>query len=247
MSEHIFKPNSGKKIAIVVQGEIYLRLPIQTRLIQENDNLAMLLQEYVVPHLKDGDLVFISEKIVAITQGRIIRIKDVKISWLARFLAKRVNNKVNTPDFMGYGHGTAPAMELFIQEAGYPRVIFAAFVSMVTRPFGIKGLFYLICGKNAKSIDCPMSYTLPPYTEYAKRAILNPMGVADKIKGQLGNDTIIIDANYLGVFSLGKSNNDIQEKFIQKLFRDNPAGQDGEMTPFFIIRKDISSSTSSVT
>ena len=62
-------------------------------------------------------------------------------------------------------------------------------------------------------------------------------GVARKISSRFGVETVIVDANYRGAFSLGKSTRAITEKFIQELLRDNPAGQDSEMTPFFIIRK----------
>jgi hypothetical protein len=196
-----------------------------------------LLQEYVEPHLKKGDMLFVSEKIVCITQGRMILIKEVKTSWLARLLSKRVRNHVGTPEFRGYGHGTAPAMQLLIEEAGVLRVLFAAGVAALTRPLGIKGAFYYLVGKQAKSIDCPMSFTLAPYTEYAKRAPFQPNDVARKVRDTFGVATVIVDANYRGAFSLGKSTRSISEKFIREVLHDNPAGQDSEMTPFFIIRK----------
>lgn len=233
-----FTPNKGKNIDVVVDGTRYLRLPIRTRLIEQGDNLIELLNEYAAPHLVADDLLFISEKVVCITQpNRMIRISDVVTSPLARFLSKRVKNHVGTPQFRGLGHGTAPAMQLLIEEAGYPRVLFAAAVAAVTRPLGIKGGFYYLVGKRAKSIDCPMSWTLAPYTEYAKRAPLEPDKVAREIKEKFGAETVIVDANYRGAFSLGKSTSSISEKFIRELLRDNPAGQDSEMTPFFIIRR----------
>lgn len=232
-----FEPNAGKKLEAVVGGIRYLRLPIKTRLINPRDNLMRLLEEYVAPHIESGDLLFVSEKIVCITQGRIIRRDAVKTSWLARLLASKVRNYAGTPQFRGLGHGTAPAMQLLIEEAGYPRVLLAVLVSALTRPFGIGGAFYFIIGKLAKSIDCPMSWTLEPYTEYAKMAPRDPDGVARQIRDKFGVETVIVDANYRGAFSLGKSTNAISEKFVRELLRDNPAGQDSEMTPFFLIRK----------
>lgn len=232
-----FIPNAGKDLDAVALGVRYLRLPIKTRLIQHGDDLLALLKEYVAPHLASGDLLFVSEKIVCITQGRIVRRDDVKTSWLARFLSTKVRNYAGTPQFRGLGHGTAPAMQLLVEEAGYLRVLFAAFVSAITRPLGIKGAFYYLVGKQAKSIDCPMSWTLAPYTEYAKKAPHKPNAVAREIRDTLGVETVIIDANYRGAFSLGKSTRTISEKFIRELLRDNPAGQDSEMTPFLIIRK----------
>jgi len=162
---------------------------------------------------------------------------DIKPSRLARFLARRVRNNYGTKDFKGFGHGTPMAMQLFIEEAGLLRVLFAAAVSAVTRPFGIKGAFYFLCGKRAKSIDCPMSFSILEYAHYAKRAPLHPDKVAREIKEKLGREAVILDANYLGAFSLGKSTGKISEKFIGKLFMDNPLGQSDEMTPFCIVRK----------
>jgi hypothetical protein len=171
---------------------------------------------------------------------------DIKPTKLARFLARRVRNNYGTKDFKGFGHGTPMAMQLFIEEAGVPRVLFAAAVSAATRPLGVKGAFYWLCGKRAKSVDCPMSFSILEYAHYAKRAPHDPDGVARQIKAALGGnaaaggagpETVILDANYIGAFSLGKSTRAISESFIGKAFRDNPLGQSDEMTPFCILRR----------
>ncbi len=232
-----FTPNPGKQLTKKIDGVEYLRIPLKTHLVLPNENLDALLETYVKPLLKAGDLLFISEKIVCICQGRMILAADVKTTWLARFLSSHVRNHVGTPQFRGYGHGTAPAMQLLIDEAGVPRVWFAAIASALTRPFGIKGAFYYLVGKRAKSIDCPMSFTLSEFKDYAKRAPADPDGVARSVKEKYGVETVIVDANYRGAFSLGKSTSAITEKFIGELLKDNPAGQDSEMTPLFIIRK----------
>jgi hypothetical protein len=232
-----FKPNVGKTLETVVDGVSYLRLPIKTRLITKDDNLTSLLEEYVRPHLQTGDMLFVSEKIVCICQGRIIHRDAVKTSWLARLLSSKVRNYHGTPQFRGLGHGTAPAMQLLIDEAGYPRTLFAAAISAITRPLGIAGAFYYLVGKQAKSIDCPMSWTIDEFKDYAKMAPAAPNRVAREIKEKFDAETVIVDANYRGAFSLGKSSSTISESFIQKLMKDNPAGQDSEMTPFLIVRR----------
>ena len=232
-----FKANKGKVLEMDVDGVVYLRLPIKTPLITERDNIMELLRKYVGPHLKPGDIIFVSEKALTVTQGRIINMNDIKPSRLARFLARRVRNNYGTKDFKGFGHGTPMAMQLFIEEAGYPRVIFAAGVAAVTRPLGIKGAFYWICGKRAKSVDCPMSFSILEYAHYAKLAPAEPDKVAREIRAEFGSEAVILEANYIGAFSLGKSSRSISEKFIGKLFRDNPLGQSDEMTPFCIVRK----------
>ncbi|MHB1769756.1 MAG: coenzyme F420-0:L-glutamate ligase [Minisyncoccota bacterium] len=234
-----FVANPGKQLAIDVDGVSYLRLPVRTRLITTKDtDLLPLIEEYVSPYLASGDIIFISEKALTITQGRIVDMSSIKPTRLARFLARKVGNSYGSSDFHGFGHGTSLAMQLFLEEAGYPRVLFAAAVSAVTRPFRIRGLFYAICGKRAKSIDCPMSFLILEYAHAVKLAPNDPSGAARRIKEKIGgHEVVIVDANYRGAFSLGKSTRAISESFIGKLFRDNPAGQSDEMTPFVIVRK----------
>lgn len=232
-----FIPNEGKELQSTVDGESYLRIPIKTRIINEDDDMMDLIEEYIKPHLQPGDLLFISEKVLCVTQGRFVAVEGMKTSWLATFLSKHVRNHAGTDKFRGYGHGTPYAMQLLIDEAGVVRTVFAAAAAVVTRPFGIKGAFYYLVGKLAKSIDYPMSYTIEKYKTMAKQAPLKPGKVARAIKDKFGVETVIIDANYLGVVSLGQSAGAPSEKFMYKLLKDNPAGQDSEMTPFIIARK----------
>ncbi len=234
----IFQANPGKVISIDVDGVSYQRLPVRTRLITERDtDILPILDEYVKPYLKSKDTLFVSEKALTITQGRVVDMGSVTPGPLARLLARNVSNAYGSSDFHGFGHGTALAMQLFIEEAGVARVLFAAAVGALTRPLGIKGMFYRICGKQAKSIDCPMSFLILEYAHSVKLAPKDPDGAARRIKAHLGCETVILDANYRGAFSLGKSTDAISESFIGKLFSDNPLGQSDEMTPFCIVRK----------
>lgn len=235
--ETTFKPNGNRTLEIETSRGSWLRLPIKTPVITEKDDLMKVLETYVRPHIQTGDILFVSEKIVALTQGRIIPYRDVKVTPLARLFARKVNNKLHTKEFKGFGHGTAMGMQLLIEEAGYPRAIFAATVAALTLPLGIHGAFYYLVGKQAKSVDCPMSFSIHPYLHYAKLAPIKPWKVAREIKERFGNDTVIIDANYRGSFTLAIAGKGVTEKFSQELFKDNPSGQSEEMTPFIIARK----------
>ncbi|HWP61157.1 MAG TPA: hypothetical protein VN495_00970 [Candidatus Paceibacterota bacterium] len=235
-----FVPNPGKKIEIDVDGVRFSRLPVRTRLITMDDtDILPLIEEYAKPHLQPGDLLFVSEKALCIAQGRVVDMSDIHPGKIARLFARNVGNNYGAKDFKGFGHGTAIAMQLLIEEAGYPRALFAGVVAALTRPFGIRGAFYYLCGKQAKSIDCPMSFLILEYAHAVKLAPRNPSGEARRIKAALGCETIILDANYRGAFSLGKSSRAVSERFAQKLFRDNPLGQSDEMTPFCIVRKAV--------
>ncbi len=233
-----FHPNPGKQIDIDVDGVVYERLPVRTRLITIKDkDILPILEEYVKPYLKTGDVVYVSEKALTITQGRVVDMNEVKPTGLARLLARNIGNNYGSNDFRGFGHGTAIAMQAFIEAAGYPRILLAAAIAAATRPLGLKGMFYRICGKRAKSIDCPMSFLILEYAHTVKLAPEDPDGAARRIKKSLGCEVVILDANYRGAFSLGKSSNKISETFIGKLFKDNPLGQSDEMTPFCIVRR----------
>lgn len=226
--------------SIDVDGVKYDRLLVKTRLISMADtDILPIIKEYAGPHMRFGDLLFVSEKALTITQGRVVDMSAIQPSRLAYLFAGNVQNNFGTADFHGFGHGTPLAMQLFIEEAGYLRVLFAAAVAAITRPFGIRGAFYYLCGKSAKSVDLPMSFLILEYAHAAKLAPKDPAAESRRIKARLGCEVVILDANYRGAFSLGKSNRAISEEFIGKLFRDNPMGQSDEMTPLCIVRKSV--------
>lgn len=227
-----FQPNTNKKLEISVDGATYLRLPIKTHVITDKDDIIKVAEQYAQPHWQAGDSLFISERVVAITQGRAYPIKDIKPSWLAKLLVKFV---YKSP--YGIGLGSPWTMELAIREAGAGRILLAAIASAITKPFGLRGVFYKVVGKNINAIDGPCSYTLPPFNQYAKLGPAKPNEVAREIALKLGGPVVIIDANDLGVNVLGRSDKKITDDFCQKVFRDNPLGQTAEQTPLCIIRK----------
>ena len=226
------EPNPGKELIVEVDGSKYARHPLKTHIVTKDDNIVDVCSQYASPFLKPGDLLFISEKIVAISQGRAFPIKDIKPSPLANILVKFVHKSP-----YGIGLGSPWTMELASREAGPLRIIFASLAALLTKPLGIKGVFYKVVGNNINAIDGPCDYTLPPYNKYAKLGPKEPNKTALEIKNKIGNEVVIIDANDLGVNVLGKSNKNITDDFCQKVFKDNPLGQASEQTPLCIVRK----------
>ncbi len=228
-----FTPNEGKNLVISTDFGDFARYPIRTHVIMKEDVLEDVLDKYVRDYLEDGDTVFISEKIVAITQGRAFKVDEIKISRLARFLVKFVYK----PDY-GIGIGAPATMELCIREVGRPKILFAAACSAVGKLFGKRGIFYNICGMKARAIDGPCDYTIPPYNNYAKMAPDKPHEVAERLSKHLdGHDVIIIDANDIAATVLGKSRKDLLDKFGEQVFSDNPLDQCAQQTPMSIARK----------
>jgi F420-0:gamma-glutamyl ligase-like protein len=226
------QPNVGKQAGIVVDGQKYERYPIKTHVITKDDSIIDIVEKYARPLLATGDILFVSEKIVAISQGRAFPIAEIKSSKLARLLVKFVHKSP-----YGIGLGSPWTMELAIREAGVFRILFAAFLSAITKPFGLRGIFYKVVGKDINAIDGPCEYTLPPYNKYAKLGPKNPNKVAKQIREHLGCEAVIIDANDIGVNVLGRSSELISDDFCKKVFKDNPLGQASEQTPIGIVRR----------
>ncbi len=225
------QPNPGKNLNIQVEGISYARIPVKTHIITDKDNLVDVIEKYVSPNLQKGDFIFISERIVATAQGRAYPIKDIKPSKLALFLLKFV---YKSP--YGIGIGSPWTMELAVREAGVPKILLAAFLAAITKPFGIRGVFYKIVGPTVASIDGPADYVLPPYNKYAKLGPLYPEKEAQRVREKTGCECVIVDANDLGVAILGKSSKQIQDKWAKAVFKDNPLGQSTEQTPIAIVR-----------
>lgn len=227
-----FVANEGKKLTIDIDGVSYLRIPIKTHVIMKEDDLGNVVDHYTKDIRKEGDIIFCSEKIVAITQGRSFPIDEIHPSKLARFLVKFV---YKSP--YGIGLGSPYTMQLAIEDVGIPRILLGCFCAAVTKPFGIRGVFYKVCGQKAYAIDGPCDYTIPPYNRYAKMAPKDPDKVARQMKEKLGNDFIVLDANDLNVDILGKSDKNLDDNFLKALFKDNPLGQSAQQTPIAIVRK----------
>ena len=167
------EPNEDRALYATVAGEVYARHPVRTHLVTDADDAAEAVARYAQPLPTDVAFVAVSERMVAITQGRSHPMTEIRTGWLARLLVRFVTR----PGY-GIGLGTAQTMQLAIDEVGAPRILFAAAVSAVTKPFGVHGLFYRIAGPQAAAIDGPTSYTIPPYNQAATLGPRDPDGAA---------------------------------------------------------------------
>jgi asparagine synthase (glutamine-hydrolysing) len=239
-----FRPNWGRHIfALSGDGQaIYARAAVRTRLVRPGDDLKAVVHEALSSSdgqvkLRPGDILAISEKIVAISQKRSFPVEEIRPSLLATLLSRAVKR---TPS--GIGLGIPATMHLAIQEVGARRILFAALVSALTRPFGVRGAFYRVAGPQVAAIDGPTAGTIPPYNTHAKQAPLEPARVANDLAQSLralaggAVKVAIIDANDIGVQVLGKSEQLDAERLVS-LLRDNPLDQGSQQTPIALIRK----------
>lgn len=224
------QPNPGKELYRTYRGRKWARCPIRTHVVKPSENLEHILDQYLRPHLQAGDIVVITEKLVAICQGRAYPVESIQPRPLAHWLSRFVTR---TP--AGIGIGSPVTMELALREAGVARILLAATVAACTRPLGIRGLFYRIAGRKVAAIDGPTPYTLPPYNQYACLAPERPNAVCRSLSARLGAPVAIVDANDLGVAVLGKSRG-LDARLVAALFVDNPLGQGAQQTPLCILR-----------
>lgn len=225
------EPNEGRALHAALGGVVYARHPVRTHLVTADDDAAAVLSRYAGTVGDDVRLVAVSERMVAITQGRSFPIREIRPGRLARLLERFVTR----PGY-GIGLGSAETMELAIREVGAPRILLAAAASAVTKPLGIHGVFYRIAGPQAKAIDGPTSYTIPPYNESATLGPKDPDGAARTLAAAIGAPVAIIDANDAGCAVLGASPG-VDRRFIERLFADNPLGQAREQTPICLVRE----------
>lgn len=224
------KPNKSKKIEILVRGVKYNRFPIKTHLITPEHDIFKVVVQYLGDLIIPDDIVAVSEKVVAITQGRSWDIRKIKPSALARILSKYVRKSP-----YGISVSIPQTMQLAIEEAGILRILLASFIGAITKLVGIRGMFYRIAGRKVAAIDGPVDYAIPPYNKHCSKAPANPDKVCVKIAKLLGSQAVIIDANDLGVEVLGRSNKKISKKLIKEIFADNPLGQTDQQTPLSIV------------
>ena len=118
MSEEMnFTPNPGKNLIRAVDGVDYMRIPVKTHLITKDDDMADVVKKYPQDLMREGDILFISEKAVACTQCRAIPMEDIKPRKLAVTLSRYVTK---TP--AGIGLGIPETMEMALQECGTLRI-----------------------------------------------------------------------------------------------------------------------------
>jgi len=223
--------NPGKSEFVQSSEHNYLCLAIKTKVITDEDSVMDIVADYAMPYLQKGDILFLSEKMVACTQGRAIPISAVRPGVLARLLSKFV-----TKSKAGYGLAMPETMQCAIDECGHIRILLASAAGMLGKLFGQKGWFYQVAGYRAACIDGPCEYTIAPYNKYIVLAPLAPNLTAANISKTLNGITVlIVDVNDLGVRILGSSEQ-IDNDQVISLLRQNPLGQSNESTPMGILR-----------
>ena len=214
-------------------GRRYQRYAIQTHFVQRRESQAELVRRYVLPLYQEGDVLAFGAKVMAMCTDSVKTKADVHPGLFARTAARFAG--INST---GVGMHEPYKLQLVVDMCGLPRVLLASFVSAVTRPFGVKGLFYKICGHGVAGIDG--FYFRSSFDVYKEMALINPehpQELCDALTAETGVPTVLMDANDIDQNQLGKAHYfPLTDDQIQDALRDNPLGQGDELTPLILIR-----------
>lgn len=221
----------SKSPVIEVSGHSYLRIPIKTHVVQPTDDIVAVVRQYAGDQARPGDIVFVSEKVVAITQGRAVPTDTIRVGWLAKLLWPRVRQ-------VSYGVGLRNpySMQCAIDECGSSRILLAAVVGAVSKAIGRRGDFYRIAGVQAAAIDAPGTAGIEQFRNCVIKAPKDPDRVAQALADALRCGAAVVDVNDIDSAVLGHSR-DVDPEEVRLALKDNPLGQGAEQTPVGILRK----------
>jgi hypothetical protein len=224
-------PNPRRRLEIQVGARTYLRLPVHTPVITEADDIVEVVARHAGPLVCPGDVLFVSEKVVAITQGRAVPVEKIRVSLLARLLWPRVS-KVE----YGIGLRSPYSMQCAIDECGAPRILLAAVIGAVSKLLGRKGDFYRVAGKQAAMIDAAGTAGIDAFKGSVIKGPKEPDRVAQRIADRLHVGAAIVDVNDIGgSWAVGASRG-VDRSLVEAALKDNPLGQGAEQTPCGILR-----------
>ena len=95
-----------------------------------------------------------------------------------------------------------------------------------------------LLGPEVRGLDGFYGEDIPAYADLGIRIPAEPDLLCDQVYEKTGVQSYIVDANGLGVELMGKSSGiTAPETWLTEVIRDNPAGQEEQMTPFILVRR----------
>lgn len=203
-------------------------LPVPTRILTDKDDIIDCVEKYTRGKIGADDVISVAESVVAITQGRIVRPEDLKISRVAQFCCRFI------PD---YGSLASPhGMQSLMNVEGKWRVAAALFAGFLGKLVGKSGLFYEWGGEQTALID-DVTGTMPPFDKHIVYGPHDPVDVVSRLRERLGCfGAVIADVNDLKRSRIVGVTDGTQGDLVAKLLIDNPFGNASQKTPICIIK-----------
>lgn len=227
---HEVRANPNRSLTITTTDGEFLRVPVKTPVLERHSNLLATVRDCALPKSRPGDVLFISEKAVAVTQGRAIPESELKIGLTARILWRCVGK---VP--YGIGLRRPSSMQCAVNECGAARIWLAAIVGALGKAVGRKGDFYRIAGPQAATIDAATTSPLQP--DCVIMGPKDPDKVAAEIRRQTGLPCAIVDVNDIGGSWVLGCSLGVDAKLVERALKDNPLGQGSECTPMGLLRR----------
>ena len=224
---------SSEPSEIEAGGRRFLRIPVRTDVLTADDQAPGVLERYVRPLFQPGDAVFISETAVAIMQGRARDWREIRPSWLARQLSRRV-----TKSPYGVGLRSPYAMQYAIELSGLPRILLGCAAHVAGRLLGKKRWFYDVAGVQARMMDAEHTMGVKEFYECVIPGPADPRGTVQRLKAATGMDVAIVDINDIyPPWCIASTLSAERARLLEQSLRDNPLGQGSECTPLGIWRE----------
>lgn len=228
-----FVANEGKNVVIQVGERRFARHAVATHFVQIGESYLDLIERYIKPIYEAGDILSSSEKIISLCQKRVVYKKDMKLSWLAKFLSKFASHSS-----AGIGVDSPWKMQFAINQRGALYVIWAAVCAGFGKLFGKRGVFYEMVGQEVAGLDGFYDHCFDVYGEFGIRIPENSDAVCQEVWEKLGIKMMIVDANDLAQELLGKcAALEESEADLMAMIADNPCGNGTQLTPFTLIRE----------
>lgn len=203
-------------------------IPVRTRIVTPKDNIVDIIEKYAGKDIGPHDVVSVAESVVAITQGRILVMEELKPRFSARLMCRFVPQKGSLSSSYG--------MEAAMLAEGEGRVIFAFIMGALAKLVGRNGVFYEMAGEQAALID-DVTGTMPPFDKYLVYGPSNPSGVAEEIKRRLGcYGAAVADVNDLKRAAVLGVTSGLEPQRLAQILIDNPFGNASQQTPIVIIK-----------
>ncbi|MFA6848893.1 MAG: coenzyme F420-0:L-glutamate ligase [Selenomonadaceae bacterium] len=201
---------------------------VPTRILTTKDDIVDIVEKYTKGKIGENDVISVAESVVAITQGRIVRPEELKLTRVALFCCRFIPDQGS----LASPHGMQSLMDV----EGKWRVAFALFAGFLGKLVGQNGIFYKWGGEQTALID-DVTGTMPPFDKHIVYGPKNPQDVVKRLKERLGCfGAVIADVNDLKRSRIVGVTDGVDGSKVAHLLIDNPFGNASQKTPIVIIK-----------
>lgn len=205
-------------------------LRVRTPILTESDNIFEVIETFVLPLSRPGDIVAIAESPLAIMQGRYVDPQDIKPGWIARSMCLLCPTKTT----FGRPHG----MQALINEIGRITFLRAMLIGQIAKRLKIRGAFYRACGEQSILMD-DISGTLPPYDNFLVKGPVRTRELVQAIRERYGLEAAVVDISDITRNNTVLAHSEgTDSETVLRFMAGNPAGNGGERSPLVLLRPE---------